>query len=73
MYNNNNQPNQFLRFLAAVIATADDQKPHSRQQRIRLKRLHNDPKHLKEMRELKGRYRCGKRRYTEEDEDPRMM
>lgn len=49
MYNNNNQPNQFLRFLAAVIATADDQKPHSRQQRIRLKRLHNDPKHLKEM------------------------
>lgn len=31
---NNNQPNQFLRFLAAVIATADDQKPQSRQQRM---------------------------------------
>jgi hypothetical protein len=36
----------------------------------RLNRLHNDPEHLKEMIETKGRYRCSNRRYTEEDEDP---
>jgi hypothetical protein len=69
MYTSDNtQVNQVFRFLVAAIAIGD-QKPHYRQQRIRLNRLHNDPEHLKEMIERETEEDLG---VTMEDKQKRM-